>query len=64
MAQGSRVTSGSGPQEQGAYTVSFTNVSGTWSPGGSTIDEDGFYTDSGKTAARSRVRTSRSASSI
>jgi len=25
MAQGSRVTSGSGPQEQGAYTVSFND---------------------------------------
>jgi len=34
----------------GAYTVAFTNISGTWSPGGTTLDKDGFYENAGQTA--------------
>ena len=33
-----------------SYTVVFTNISGTWSPGGTTIDKDGFYENAGQTA--------------
>ena len=32
------------------YTVAFTNVSGTWTGGGSTIDADGFYCNAGVTS--------------
>lgn len=32
------------------YTVVFTNVSGTWTPGGATIDEGGYYCNSGVTS--------------